>query len=74
VKHKYSQDSFRHESESRIDCATGDPNTSAKKTGRSARNNVVAWVAELQLEGLEGDVLGGDEKFAAESTFGGAAI
>jgi hypothetical protein len=57
-----------------IDCATGDPNTSAKKTGRSARNNVVAWVAELQLEGLEGDVLGGDEEFAAESTFGGAAI
>jgi hypothetical protein len=28
----------------------------------------------LEFEGLEGDVLGGDEEFAAESTFGGAAI
>jgi hypothetical protein len=32
------------------------------------------WVAELQLEGLEGNVLIGREKLAAEGALGGAAV
>jgi hypothetical protein len=36
------------------------------------RISVVTW-QRLELEGFEGDVLGGDEEFAAEGGFGGAA-
>ena len=72
-----AEDSF--EIEEKRDSSLRRPTLSQERKGKkkstcSVRNDVVVWFAELQLEGLEGDVLGGDEEFAAESTFGGAAI
>src|SRR5216684_2447599 len=46
-----------------------------ERPGKSERN--VAWITSkklLQLEGLEGDVLGGDEEFAGEGGIAGAAL
>src|SRR5713226_2402576 len=46
-----------------------------ERPGKSERN--VAWITSkklLQLEGLEGDMLGGDEEFAGECGIGRAAL